>query len=461
MTACVLSSLSAKVLVCCAAACLMGAGARGDPPLPEVAQLTPNPELPDPLLTLDGRRMRNRDQWENERRPELKRLFQHYMYGYMPPPEKVRATVERENRQFYGGKATLREVTIRFGPSGTPPIHLLVVLPNAQNTRSRGYLRAPIFLGLNFCGNHAVVDDPGVRIPDTWMYSNYPGVADNRATEAGRGTQVDVWNIEQSIDRGYALATFYNGDVDPDRPDFTDGVHPHFMKAGQGKRGPHDWGTIAAWAWGLQRAVDYLATARDIDAGRIAVVGHSRNGKAALLSAAFDERVALAIPHQAGCGGTAPSRGKVGESVRQINDHFPHWFCDEFKKFNDRPELLPFDQHCLVALMAPRPVLLSNAVEDTWANPEGQFQVLRAAEPAYRLLGVEALEAKEMPPTGKLVSSRLGYFIRPGKHSMTREDWSAFLDFADRQLGPMGRARPPGRPLAPRGDGLHGQRRQG
>jgi hypothetical protein len=419
-----------KVLVLCAAACVLATGAAGDRSLPPVDQLPANPDLPDPLVTLDGRKVTGKRQWERARRPELKRLFQHYMYGYMPPPpEKVEAAVEREDPGFFGGKATKREVTVRFGPPGTPPIHLLVVVPNGR----RG--RAPAFLGLNFCGNHAVVNDPSVRIPDGWMYPNYPGVENNRATEAGRGTQVDVWNIERSIERGYAVATFYNGDVDPDRPDFKDGVHPHYMKPGQTEPGPHDWGTLAAWAWGLSRAVDYLRTAADIDGKRIAVVGHSRNGKAALLAAAFDERIALAIPHQAGCGGTAPSRGKIGESVKQINDHFPHWFSDTFPQFNDRTERLPFDQHCLVALAAPRPVLFSNAEEDTWANPGGQFEVLRAADKVYRFLGVEGLEAQSMPAVNTLVGSRLGYFIRPGKHSMNRADWNAFLDFADRHFG--------------------------
>ena len=201
----------------------------------------------------------------------------------------------------------------------------------------------------------------------------------------------------------------------------------------------YDWGAIAAWAWGLQRAVDYLVTDGALDPKRIAVVGHSRNGKAALLAGAFDERIALIIPLQAGCGGTAPSRGKIGESVKQINDRFPHWFNAEFKKFNEQPERLPFDQHGLIALCAPRPVLLSNAVEDTWANPAGQFEMLRAADPVYRLLGTDGLGAQQIPETGKLLDSTLGYYIRPGKHSMTREDWKIFLDFADKHFGESGR----------------------
>jgi hypothetical protein len=149
----------------------------------------------------------------------------------------------------------------------------------------------------------------------------------------------------------------------------------------------------------------------------------------------MDERFAMAIPLQAGCGGTAPSRGTVGESVRQINERFPHWFNSRFKAFNEDPFKLPFDQHALIALCAPRPVLLPNAVEDTWANPAGQFEMLRGADRVYRFLGSEGLETAEQPQPGALVASRLGYFIRPGKHSMTAEDWAVFLDFADKHLG--------------------------
>jgi hypothetical protein len=353
------------------------------------------------------------------------------MYGYLPPPVKIEAKVEREDRKALEGKATLKEVTISFGPIGTPPIHLLLVVPNERKGP------APVFVGMNFCGNHAVVKDPAVRLPTVWMYPNRAGVKNNRATEEGRGTEVDTWALAQSIEHGYAVATFYSGDVDPDRADVREGIQPHLAKLGITKPGPHDWGTIAAWAWGIQRAVDYLVTDKELDAKRICVVGHSRLGKTALLAAAFDERIALAIPHQAGCGGTAPSRttNPKAETVQRINTSFPHWFDGTFKEFNDQVERLPFDQHCLAALVAPRPLLYTNAVEDQWANPDGQFQMLQAADPVYRLLGVGGLDARQMPAVGQLVDSRLGYWIRPGKHSMTREDWKVFLAFADKHLG--------------------------
>ena len=196
---------------------------------------------------------------------------------------------------------------------------------------------------------------------------------------------------------------------------------------------PTNRGTLAAWAWGFHRCVDYLVADPDIDARRIAAVGHSRNGKTALLAAAFDERIAIAFPHQAGCGGSAPSRGKTGESVKPSTSQFPHWFNAEFKQFNDAPERLPFDQNCLAALCAPRPVLFSAAQEDQWANPAGQFEALQAAEDVYQLLGVPGLGVAQMPPLRQLVGHRLGYYIREGKHSMTADDWRVFMDFAARQ----------------------------
>ena len=402
--------------------------ANGTASFPAVEKLPSQSNLPDPLLMLDGSRVTTEKQWFEQRRPELKSLFQHYMYGYLPPaPRNIRATEHRVEPSYLGGKATKREVTIAFGPKGAPEISLLLVIPNKQQQP------VPVFVGLNFCGNHSLLDDPNIALPIPWLYSFCPGGKNNRATEAGRG-RMDSWSVEQSIDRGYAVATFYNGDIDPDQPDFSDGVHPHYLKKGQTSLGPHDWGTIAAWAWGIHRAVDYLVQLDEIDHQRIAVFGHSRNGKAALFAAAMDERIALSIPHQAGCGGTSPSRGSVGESVEEINTAFPHWFNDTFPTFNKHVDRLPFDQHSLVALVAPRPVLLSNAEQDTWSDPAGQFEMLEAADAVYRLLGVEGLSAEKMPGNNELIDSRLGFYIRPGEHSTTKEDWQTFLDFADRNM---------------------------
>jgi hypothetical protein len=373
---------------------------------------------------LDGGQVRTKAEWLKKRRPELEALFQHYMYGWFPPPVKVEGKITYTDKAFFGGKATLKLATIRLGPAPAPQIHLLTVVPNRRTKP------APTFLGMNFGGNHTLVTDTNVPLTDAWMLSELPHVTNHHATEAGRGSEADSWALDQSIDRGYAVATFCCAEVEEDRTNAMGGVreliHP--------PRAADDWGTIAAWAWGLQRVVDYLGEDRDIDRRRIALVGHSRLGKATLLAGAFDQRVALVIPLQAGCGGTAPGRGTTGESIKQINSHFPEWFCEVFKEFNDQPQRLPFDQNCLIALCAPRPVLLGAAAEDTWANPVGAFQMLQSAGGTCRLLGAEGLAAQTMPGTNHLIDSTLGYFIRPGKHSMTREDWRMFLDFADKHL---------------------------
>jgi hypothetical protein len=394
---------------------------------PSPDKLPAKTEFPDPLVLMDGTKVTSKEDWPKKRRPELKELFQHYMYGRLPAKVAVTAEVNHEDAKAFGGKATLREVILTLGRPEIGKLHLLLVTPNAAKEP------AGCFVGMNFCGNHAIVSDPKVLVPTCWMYPNRKGVKDNKATTEARGTEISTWSIEQSIERGYAVATFYNGDIDPDRADKREGVTQAWLP--EGKIGLDHTASIMAWAWGIHRVIDYLVTLKEIDAKKIVCVGHSRLGKTALVAAAFDERIAIAMPHQAGCGGTAPSRGTVGESVKRINTSFPHWFCGNFKRFNDEPAKLPFDQHCLVALCAPRPVLFTNAMEDSWANPDGQFEVLKAADPVYRFLDAGGLETKERPPIGKLVDSKLGYFIRDGKHSMTNEDWKVFLDFADKNLG--------------------------
>ena len=405
------------------------APAQSGPALPEVSALPPQAGLPDPLVMLDGRRVSSPAEWFKDRRPELKRLFQHYMYGSIPPkPVHVSIVRRGEYADFLDGKATLKMLTLETGPSNAPKIDLMLVIPNARKEP------APVFLAMNFCGNHALTTDARVPLARSWLGTFCKGCANNTATEASRGSQSGDWPLAEIVRRGYALASFYSGDVDPDRQQVSQGIYAWLAGGDPAKNNPTNRGTIAAWAWGFQRCVDYLVSDSDIDSKRIAALGHSRNGKTALLAAAFDERIAVAFPHQSGCGGSAPSRGRIGESVKAINDRFPHWFNSKFKEFNESPDRLPFDQNSLVALCAPRAVLFSAAEEDQWANPAGQFEVLRAADPVYRFLGVEGLAATNMPATGQLVSSRLGYYLRKGKHSMGPEDWRIFLDFADAQL---------------------------
>lgn len=401
---------------------------------PDPKSLPSNAGLPDALTAMDGKPVSTREVWKEKRAPELRSLFQHYEYGTMPASAKVTAKVLREDKAALGGKTTLREIELTLSQPEGGVIHLLIVTPNEAKKPS------PVFLGLNFNGNHALLPDPQIYVPPTWKSRK------GLTLEQSRGSEFDTWALDQAIARGYAVATFWNSELVPDDKDAAEAMLQKLRPGQSAERGPSDTATIAAWAWCLSRAVDYLVTDSAIDAKRIAVVGHSRNGKTALLAAAFDERIALAVPSQAGCGGTAPCRvsdelakeGSNGrptvETVRQINKSFPHWFCGNFKAFNDEPARLPFDQHELIALCAPRPVLLSCATEDVWANPPGQFEMLKAADPVYKLVAGEGLGATQMPEISKLLPSRLGYYIRPGKHSMTREDWAVWLDYADKWL---------------------------
>jgi hypothetical protein len=397
---------------------------------PDPTILPTHAELPDPLITLKGQHIASKADWISERRPELEALFQHYMYGTIPTsPVHIHTRVVGQYADFLEGSATLKLITLETGPTNAPRIDLMLIVPNQRR------VSAPVFLAMNFCGNHALTEDPRVPLTRGWVPNFCKGCTNNGATETARGAQAADWPLAEIVRRGYALAAFYSGDIDPDRADVSEGIYSWLADGDSRRNAPANRGTLAAWAWGFHRCVDYLVSDGDVDARRVAAVGHSRNGKAALLAAAFDERISIAFPHQAGCGGSAPSRGKIGESVKVINDHFPHWFNAEFKQFNGAPERLPFDQNCLVALCAPRAVLFSAAEDDQWANPAGQFEVLQAANSVYRLLGSEGLIAKEKPPLRRLVDSRLGYYIREGKHSMTADDWRVFMDFADRQWG--------------------------
>ncbi len=397
--------------------------------LPDVSNLPIQKNLPDPLIMFDGTPVKTKEQWIKQRRPELKELFQNYMYGYLPNAPKIKATVTKTYADFFGGKATMKEVTIDLGKPGAPKIYVVMFTPNQKKSP------APVILGTNFCGNHTLTTDPRITLNPNWIpTSQYcPGVVNNKATDAARGKGIDSeWGIEAALERGYAVVSFFNGDVVPDKSDMTAGVFPFFSAPNADK--DSSWGAEAAWAWGFHRVVDFLVKEKTIDKNRIAIFGHSRYGKAAMFAGAMDERIAMVFPHQAGMGGTSPSRGTTGEPQKAINERFPHWFNGNFKNFNDNTSRLPFDQHCLVALMAPRPVMFSCAVEDEWSNPRGQFEMLQEASKVYKFLGVEGLNGTAMPEPGKLINSRLGYFYRNGKHATTGEDWKAFLDFADKNL---------------------------
>ncbi|MGM0575928.1 MAG: acetylxylan esterase [Myxococcota bacterium] len=390
--------------------------------------LVPDYTLPDPLTMSDGEPVRDAETWANRRRGEVLRLFREHVYGEAPQrPEGMRFEVIEEDPEALGGRATRKQVTIYFAARGErPKMDLLLYLPNG------GPRPAPTFLGLNFDGNHTVEDDPAIHVTTQWVRD---ATNAHRATEESRGARTSRWPVARILRRGYGLATAYYGDLVPDHDDgFRNGVHPLFYDPDQERPAEGEWGAIAAWAWGLSRAMDYLQRDPDVDHGQVAVMGHSRLGKTALWAGARDPRFALVVSNQSGCGGAALSRRAFGQTVHHINAKNPHWFTARFATYGDAEDDLPVDQHMLLALVAPRPVLINSAVEDRWADPRGEFLSAVHAGPVYELLGAKPLAADSMPETDHLVGGTVGYHVRAGGHDVTPADWEVFLDFADHHL---------------------------
>ncbi|MFN5199825.1 MAG: alpha/beta hydrolase family protein [Planctomyces sp.] len=387
--------------------------------------------LPDLLTDLSGAPVTTPQQWQQHRRAEVLGLFEQHVFGRLPDYRvQLRTKLRSEVSDAVGGLAHRRELTVYFtADDAGPQMDLLIYAPAAATGP------VPAFLGLNFNGNQAIEADPRLHITQSWVRNNRElGIEDNRATEATRGSEASRWSVERIVKAGYGLVTIYYGDIDPDFDDgFRNGIHS-LGEAVSGERAGDAGGSISAWSWGLSRALDVLQSDARIDASRVAVFGHSRLGKTSLWAGATDQRFAMVISNNSGCGGAALSRRAFGETVARINRSFPHWFCVNHRRYNNNEGALPVDHHMLIALAAPRPVYVASAVEDQWADPRGEYLSLWHAGSVYRLFGRVGMPSEQMPGVDMPVQTDVGYHIRSGKHDVTDYDWQQYVKFADRHL---------------------------
>lgn len=361
----------------------------------------PDYVLPDPLRRVNGQVVENIAQWK-EHRQDLLELLRTEMYGQRPGlPESLNFRTVLEEPSAMGGKATLRVVSIESRHQGRQyDFELILFLPNEVQKP------VPVFLLMNN------------RPPEN--------------TDPTRENKSEFWPAEDVIGRGYGVAAIQNRGLAPDdREQFTEGVIQLFEGESAGERSPDAWGAIAAWGWGASRVMDYFETQDHIDASRIALIGHSRGGKASLWAGAEDERFALVISNQSGSGGAALSRRRYGEDITAVN-RFTHWFNDTFKKYMDNEDGMPFDQHYLISLIAPRAVYIGSADRDLWADPRGEYLGLVHASPVFSLWNHAPISHDQMPALDtQVIHGPRAYHVRSGSHNLTLVDWNRYMDFAD------------------------------
>ena len=364
--------------------------------------------LPDLLQDEQGKRISDTKAWEEKRKHALLKLFSDYVYGVIPePPSGIDFQIENRAPAL-NGLALKKEITL-FLISGKKGLHarLLLLIPRGEGPH-------PVILGYNLEGNHTVHRDLGVAKHAVWS-KKIPGYS-FIPSEKTRGRRAERWPVEKILSRGYAVATLYYGDIEPDYPGASSGIRGKYPEL---QNRDNNFSALGAWAWGLSRVMDYLARDPDIDASRAALFGFSRAGKAALLAAARDSRFAAVIAAASGKGGAALSRRAFGETIRAMTAKYPHWFSKKLASYADRANELPVDQHMLLALIAPRPLLVSAAAGDWWSDPKGAEAALSAARAAYALYGKEDAAA---------------FYLHKGKHAVTPAEWETYLNFFDRNL---------------------------
>ena len=394
--------------------------------------------LPDPLLCTDGKYVNSVKEWERKRRQELLQLFADKEYG-RTPKKKIKTSWQLiyKNPQALGGLATSEQVMLTFKGQGQERKALLLAyIPNQRNGR------VPVFIGYNFMGNHSLTPD------STICYSPFfEQITDKTSPLLKRNAQLSRWPLEDIVRRGYAVVTMCYQDIFPDRADGAlSSIIPLFP---ENQDGESRWQALGAWAWGSSRIADWVQHQPWANASQLAIIGHSRLGKAAIWAGVQDERFQVVISNNSGCGGAALSKRAYGETVGRITHSFPHWFCPAFSKYSDNEQALPFDQHELLALIAPRRLYVASAEEDRWGDPRGEFLAAQATFPVYALYGLKGIESSTMPPIHQPIQNHVAYHIRAGKHDVTAYDWHRYMDFCDRAFNHPNPMLRPGLTVAP------------
>lgn len=382
--------------------------------------------LPNPLILADGRPVADAQTWYSQRRPEILKLFQTQVYGRAPGrPENQSFEIFETDPHALSGKAIRKQVTVHFdGRKDGPKMDILIYLPaNAPKP-------VPLFLCLSFRPLQLVMDDPAIRLQDVWGRDGTRHPDDKRERSP-------AFEMENVLDHGFGIAAIYYSQIDPDSADgLPYGVRAMYLSPGQTHVQPDEWGCVAAWAWGASRAMDYLQTDPQVDAGRVAIMGQSRLGKTALWAGASDQRFAMVVACNSGRGGASLARRNFGETVAAITQKYGYQFCANFRGYADHVADLPVDTHELLGLVAPRPVYLTTASLDLHSDPLGEFDAAVAAGPIFRLLGADGLDADQMPPLDVAVMHDIAFHCHTGKHEVTPFDGQKILEFADMKLGP-------------------------
>jgi len=385
--------------------------------------------LPDPLKLNDGKPVRDAKTWYAKRRPEIVEMFETQQYGRAPGrPADESFEVFDKGTPALNGKAIRKQVTIYLSKDKTwPKIDLLIYLPAAAKKP------VPMFLSINFGAVSNAVDDPGIKPSEVWDPKT------NTKIPAQKGRGFGRMNVEPLLDAGIGIATFYYGDVDPDYLNgFSNGIRARYLKPGQTQRAADDWGSIAAWAWGMSRVEDYFETDKSIDAKRVAIHGVSRLGKTVMWAGAHDQRFAAVIASCSGEGGAALSSRDYGETIAHLTapTRYPYQFAENYAKWAGFPDKAPMDAHMLIALIAPRPVLLQTGSTDNWSDPKGEFLAAVAAGPVYKLLGKDGLDTDVWPAAKQPILHDIAYYMHDGGHGMVPSDWDIYVEFLKMHLHP-------------------------